>query len=149
MNTEGLVLLLSNIDDPMKTVRCILFTSLFALLLTSCTKESFDEKIVGKWQIQGMYQPDARGQISWWNIPEQDRSVIEFYENGSFVENSPGSYSLNYCDGTYTLNTKDQIQINSTCNTVPFTLEVNLTKKELTIIHQVREGQVKEKFIRL
>ena len=71
MNTEGLVLLLSNIDDPMKTVRSILFTSLFALLLTSCTKESFDEKIVGKWQIQGMYQPDARGQISWWNIPSQ------------------------------------------------------------------------------
>ena len=41
------------------------------------------------------------------------------------------------------------IQINSTCNTVPFILEVNLSKKELTIIHQVREGLVREKFIRL
>ena len=149
MNTGGLVLVLRPIDDPMKTVHSIFLTSLLVLFLSSCTKENFDDKIVCKWQIQGMYQPDARGQISWWNIPEQDRSVIEFHEDGSFVESSPGSYSLNYCAGTYVLNSNDQIQINSTCNTVPFILAVNLSKKELTIIHQVREGLVREKFIRL
>ena len=134
----------------MKTVHSILLTSLFALFLTSCTKESFDEKIVGKWQIQEVYNGYANGgNFQWTTVPEQYRSVIEFYENGNYNE-SKSSMSFPYsCSGTYLIINGNQVQINPACYSDPYILSVNLSKKELTITHQVREGQVKEKFIRL
>ena len=130
----------------MKTVHSILLTSLLALSLSSCTKESFDEKIVGKWQIQEVYNGYANGgNFQWTAVPDQYRSIMEFHDNGTFTESSG-----RYCTaGTYTVINDDQIQINSNCFVEPFILYVNLSKKELTITHPVREGEVKEKFIRL
>ena len=146
MNIEGLVLVLMSIDDPMKTVHSLILTSLIALFLSSCTKESFEEKIVGKWQIQEVYNGYANGgNFQWTAVPDQYRSVMEFHDNGTFAESSG-----RYCTGgTYTVINDDQIQINSNCFVEPFILYVNLSKKELTITHPVREGEVKEKFIRL
>ena len=150
MNPEGLVLLLITIDVPMKTVYSILLASLFTLLFTSCTKESFDEKIVGKWQIQEVYNGYTNGgNFQWTTVPDLNRSVIEFLENGNFNENKASGSYPNSCSGTYTLINENQVQINSTCNSAPYILSVNLSNKELTITHSVREGEIKEKFIRL
>ena len=149
MNIGGLVLVLMSIDDPMKTVHSILLTSLLAFL-SSCTKESFDENIVGKWQIQEIYVPDDTGRDSYWTtIPEQYRTVIEFKNNGNFNETPPAGWTADYCAGTYTLIKKDKVQINSVCYTDPYSLSVNISEKELTIFEFTRAGEAKKKFVRI
>lgn len=134
----------------MKTVHSILLTSLLALFLTSCTKESFDEKIVGKWQRKELYRSSNNGSdFQWTAVPDPDYTDIEFSENGRFSRFLISGRCGTSCSGTYLIINNDQIQINSHCYDDPTILAVNLSKKELTIIYHFPDGQVKEKFVRL
>jgi hypothetical protein len=151
MKAESFELHLLPIDDPMKTVYSILLTSLLALFLSSCTKESFDEKIVGKWQEQQVYAGYLNGGNFQWNtVPQQFQNVLEFLDNGSFIEiDQAGNPLPDTCGGTYKIINENQVEINSTCNNAPYTLSLYISKKELIITHKVIEGEIKQKFIKL
>jgi hypothetical protein len=104
MKIGSQILFLWTIDDPMKTVNSILFFSFIILSLTSCTKESFDQKIVGKWEIREEFAGYAMGGNFQWNaIPDQHRYSIEFREDGNFTETRAPGNSPNVCAGNYTI----------------------------------------------
>src|SRR3982751_6639577 len=126
----------------MKTVNSILFFSFILLSLTSCTKdsESFDQKIVGKWQISEIYNGIAGSPFGWNTIQEQYKYSIQFQEDGSFIKTEAPGSSPSVCTGTYTLTNQNEIILNSVCNNSSEKLNLNLTSKALTITYQVREG---------
>ena len=66
------------------------------LFLSSCKKEITANKLVGRWQIQQVYNGYAiGGDFKWSTIPNEYKSSIAFNRDGSFTESLPISRSPN------------------------------------------------------
>ena len=134
----------------MKTLSSILFFTIIIFSLTSCTKESFDKKIVGKWQIKEIYNGIAGSPFRWNTIPEEYRYSIEFLEDGSFIKTEGPVNLPNVCMGTYSLPNENEIILSSRCiNSSQSPNNLNLAHEALTITYEVFEGEIKEKFIKV
>ena len=131
----------------MKTVSSILFFSFIVLTLTSCTKESFDQKIVGKWQISEVSGFNGTNYYST-TVPEASRSTIEVFDNGGFVETMPASWGGTSCTGTYSILKENQAQFRSNCSGAD-NVTFNISKKTLIRTKAERDDMVTEKFIKI
>jgi hypothetical protein len=134
----------------MKTINILQVTLLIALSFTSCKKENFSERIVGKWQIQEVFNGYSNGgDFRWSTVPSQYQSSLEFNANGGFKEVRATGFLPAQCTGIYRLLSNGEIQVLSDCSATPYNLSISVSNKVLTITHFVREGEVKEKFIKV
>lgn len=133
----------------MKTINILQITILLALILISCKKENVSEIIVGKWQIQEVFNGYSNGgDFRWSTVPGQFQSSLEFNASGGFKEVRAGSMPV-LCTGSYRLLSNGEIQVLSDCSSTPYNLSVIVSNKVLTITHLVREGEIIEKYIKL
>lgn len=134
---------------PMKTN---FYLILFILLITihfSCSKEYVEEQITGTWQMTECYTSyNNAGDSSWSVVPIDQSSVIEFGEDGKYIETLADS-SAAPCTGTYQEIKKNQFQVNSTCRNEPFIIRAIITYQKLIISYPTPDGERREKFLRL
>lgn len=134
----------------MKTVSILSTALLLLLFFTSCKKENLSGKIVGKWQIREVFNGYANGgDFQWSAVPAQYQTSLEFNASGGFIETYPAGWMPGQCTGTYSLLSEGEIQISSNCATIPYQLEFAVSNRVLTISYLVREGVIREKFVRV
>lgn len=134
----------------MKTINILQTTLLLAVLFTSCKKESVSERIVGKWRIQEVFHGYFNGgDFRWSTVPTLYQSSLEFNASGGFKEVRPAGWQPAQCTGTYRLLSDGELQILSDCSSIPYNVSITVANKVLTVTYPVREGEVKEKFIKV
>ena len=134
----------------MKTFSKLLFGLSFILFFSSCKKESIPNNLVGTWQIQQVFNGYVNGgDFKWSAVPNEYKSSITFSHDGSFSENRPVNWAPNQCSGTYVFINENELRVNSTCSARPYNIGVDISEKVLILRHQVIEGEIKEKFIRI
>jgi hypothetical protein len=132
---------------PMRTTKTIIALILF--FFTSCSKEILPDPIIGKWQIQEVYNGYTNGgNFQWQSVPEQQKISISFYNDGSFIENRPSALP-SQCNGTYTIINQQEIKTSSNCYGDSYSFLYEVVNNNLIITHLVREGEIKEKFIKI
>jgi hypothetical protein len=128
----------------------LLFGLSFILFVFSCKKENISNNLVGRWQIQEVYNGYVNGgDFKWSAVPNEFKSSITFSSDGSFSQILPGTWSPNQCSGTYVLINENELSVSSTCTTIPYNIGVDIDERVLIITRKVIEGEVKEKFIRI
>ncbi len=134
----------------MKTTIILQVILLLGLSFTSCKKENFNEKIIGKWQIQEVFNGYSNGgDFRWSTVPSQYKNSLEFNANGGFKEvRATGNLPVQ-CTGNYSLLSNGDIQVVSDCSSTPYNLSISVSNEVLIINHLVREGEIKEKFIKV
>jgi len=129
-------------------------TNLFFLILpallalfSGCSKEQCTEnKIVGKWKLVSRYDGYLNGGNFQWNqVPDEHVEYMVFGADGSFNQYD----AANNCTGNYLVAPVGMVEVVSTCQMFPYTLNISkLTHNTLIIDFQGREGTVRRKFKR-
>jgi hypothetical protein len=120
------------------------------LLLASCKKERMEESIVGRWELQKMYDGYANGgKFEWTIVPLQCRYILEFDHNGGFKQIESVNINPQNCTGKYILQSGPTLHIETSYYLNPQNLNISLSKGSLEITHQAREGVIIERFVKL
>ena len=129
----------------MKRFFLILLT--FVVLLISCKKDS-DNNILGKWKLVEVYDGYVNGgNFRWNNVANENSHTLEFSANGQYLRKENQNGNVQQCVGTYTVDTENLLEINSSCNTVTEKIQITeLTSASLIIDRQVREGKIRYKY---
>jgi hypothetical protein len=114
-----------------------------------CSKEIITgDSIVGKWRIESRYHGYLNGgNFKWNDVPDEQKSFLEFSEDGSFQEYGGASGG---CTGTYVVASPEKLDVVSTCQLYPYVMNISkLTCKTLIIDWQGREGVIRDKYRRV
>ena len=99
--------------------------------------------------MQQVYNGYANGgDFKWSAIPDEYTFSLAFNRDGSFSESLPVSWFPNQCSGSYVLINENELKVNSSCYTEPYSIIFYVSEKYLIITHRVIEGEIKEKFIK-
>lgn len=129
----------------MKAINILWLFFLLYLPFTSCKKESFNDRLAGKWQIKEMnsgYWSDFK----WVNVPGPNQLIREFTTNGNYKESFPAGSFPWQCSGTYSIQNDKEVQIFKNCNSGPDEFDVVITDKVMMITYPTPEGEIKEKY---
>jgi hypothetical protein len=132
----------------MKTILYCFVIMASLLCLTSCKKENLSQSLVGKWKAVERFNGYADGgDFTWKEVPNTYQFIIEFFNNGQYIETDPSGATYS---GSYQLINNNQIRFIATGSTgysdLYFAL---LPNANLIINYQVREGVIKEKYIQI
>jgi hypothetical protein len=126
----------------------LLATACVLVITAGCSKEIITgDDIVGKWRMESRYQGYLNGGNFQWNdVPDEQKSFLEFSEDGSFKEYD----GANDCSGTYAVASPKKLDVVSTCQLYPYVMNISkLTGKTLIIDWQGREGVIRDKYRRV
>ena len=132
--------------DKMKQIYRFIFIVFIAIIIQSCHKDNEVFKnngIIGKWKLLETYDGYQGGNYKWNKTPEN--RVIEFTIENKYFEYSDNQIS---CQGSYTSLSDKQINMNNSCSTDIYTINLSeLTETYLIIDHIGREGITRDKYI--
>lgn len=127
-----------------------IFAALILTTFSSCKKTGSIENvgIVGKWQLKEVFDGYANGgHFHWNNVSKGDSHTLEFVDNGQFFRKENKNGNFQNCTGTYHLQTDNNLEINSNCNTTIEEMKVSeLTSTTLIINRQGIEGTIRYKY---
>ncbi|MFC4262650.1 hypothetical protein ACFOWM_07165 [Ferruginibacter yonginensis] len=121
---------------------------LFVATFSSCKKDNVNNGIIGKWKLIEVYDGYANGgNFQWNNISNDYSHSLEFSENGQYLRQENINGNNQQCIGTYILQTDNNLEINSNCNTAIEKMKISeLTTTILIIDRQVIEGKIRYKY---
>ena len=128
----------------MKPVRLLFAIACLLMVVCSCRKDR-DADLYGKWRLVATCGAYANGgSFTWMDVPAGQSHTLELTEDGYYSEQVPGG---NTCTGTYRQLPGNELEILSTCQTVPVKVKISqLTRNTLIIDHPVIEGVIREKY---
>jgi hypothetical protein len=120
---------------------------LLTLLLSSCKKDT-NKGLFGKWKLIEVYDGYANGGNFQWNTVSINNShTLEFTSNGEYFRKENQNGNNQACIGTYLVQSGNQLEINSNCNTVTEKMNITELSSVLLIIdRQVIEGKIRYKY---
>ena len=129
----------------------LMLTIFIMTILSSCKKDKTqNDRILGNWKLVENYDGYANGgTFTWHAVANDDSHILTFSPNGQYkkIQNFNGSQE---CMGTYTLLNSVNLEINSNCNTVTQKVTISeLTQTTLIIDEQVREGKIRDKYLKI
>lgn len=135
----------------MKTILSLTLLSL--LIFSSCSKDSVlsNQSIIGKWKLTETYSGYANGgNFSWTPVPAEYSKQVEFFGNGQFTEITNYNGNTDTCSGNFVLSTDSLLQRNTDCSPYPVNRKISEhTSLQLVLDHNVIEGVIKEKYIKI
>lgn len=132
----------------MKERLAIFFIFLFLLVTYSCRKSVENNGLTGNWKLVEEYYGYVNGGNFQWNsIPHQYSHRLLFTTDGNYLKTEIINGTQVNCIGTYLLNTGNNLEISSDCNTVTEKVFISeLTSKILIFDRSVREGVIRYKY---
>ena len=122
---------------------------LFTFILFSCRKnEGFKTPLVGNWELSETFDGYANGgKFIWQPVPASAITKLSFSATNGYTSDCPANNKT--CIGTYLLKGSNAIEISSNCNYEALTYTITeLTSKSLILDYQVREGVIREKYVK-
>lgn len=136
----------------MKTFFFLLSSLSILTALSSCKKTNGigNSGIVGKWQLQSVFNGYANGgNFEWNDVPFEYSDILTFTKDGLYNKKSFTGNTVE-CIGMYHLSASDTLEINSDCNLVAEKIFMSeLTIKFLIIDYRGREGKIRYRYARV
>ena len=119
----------------------------FIGVFSSCKKEK-NNGILGKWKLVEVYDGYANGgNFQWNNISNESSHTLEFSDNAQYIRQENINGNNQQCIGTYILQTDNNLEINSNCNTVTEKIKISeISSTVLIIDRQGIEGKIRYKY---
>ena len=87
------------------------------------------------------------GSFKWNNISNENSHTLEFSDNGQYLRQENLNGNNQQCIGTYILQSDNNLEINSNCNTVTEKMKISeISSTVLIIDRQVIEGKIRYKY---
>lgn len=119
----------------------------FTFAQWGCKKET-NNGILGKWKLVAVFDGYANGgNFKWTNVALENSHILDFRDNGQYLRQENINGNNQPCTGTFILQTDNNLEINSTCNTVTERMKISeLSSTILIIDRQGFEGIVRYKY---
>jgi hypothetical protein len=136
----------------MKIRACLL---LFLFAFIGCSEDNLEldavrESLKGEWTLaETLYAYTNGGSFMWSSQPAEHDDVLVFTKNGKYTQQTESPGSIQSCTGNFRVRTRNQVEIESSCQQVLITLKIiELTSTTLIIERPVREGAIRHKYTR-
>ena len=130
----------------------MLYNEFILTTFLSCKKEKEIENssIVGRWQLESVFNGYANGGNFQWNNVAVENSHILFFTKDELYNQKSVRGNGKECNGTYYLSDSDTLEINSDCNLHTLKMFVSeLTDKSLILDFQGIEGIIRDRYVRI
>lgn len=126
----------------------LFFATAFLLTIASCKKSIENNGLEGNWKLIEIYDGYANGGNFKWTFISTDNShILSFSKDGKYLKTEGVSGNYTECKGTYSLQSGNNLEIHSNCNTVTEKAFISeLSPKILILDRSGIEGKIRYKY---